>query len=61
MPMFIKIPNYPKWLGIHEYSSEGEMKVTSFGHTKDSALIFSKCPWEKVLASGKTPSGWPRC
>lgn len=54
MPVFIKIPNYPKWLCIHEYSSEGDMKVTSFGHNDDSALISSKCPWEKVLASGKT-------
>lgn len=35
----------------------------SLGRNEDSDLISPKCPQERerVLASGKQPSGWPRC
>lgn len=60
MSLLIKIPNYPPWLCIHEYSYEGGFKIITWLN-EDSALMSPKCPWKRVLASGRQPSGWPCC
>lgn len=61
MPLLIKMPNYPKWLCSMNIPPRVIWRL-SFGRNKDSDLISPKCPrGERVLASGKQPSGWPRC